>query len=130
MNGYLQDEVSSFLSGRGAYHLDLPVERHETHGAIVFLAADKAYKLKCTVRLAYMNYSTVLLRHQMCLSGVSGRGKSTLARTPAPAIGAVPGRGRPAQAVIVHHASWHLARGRSAPRTGGHTFTGGAFLGR
>lgn len=63
-----QAEVISFLSSVAAYPCrPLSVERHETHGAIVFLAGDRAYKLKRAVRLPYMDYSTVALRRQMCL---------------------------------------------------------------
>lgn len=42
------------------------VERHETHGSIVFLAGDLAYKLKRAVRYPYMDYSTRELRRRMC----------------------------------------------------------------
>lgn len=63
-----QTEVISFLSSPTAYPCHpASIERHETHGAIVFLAGDRAYKLKRAVRLPYMDYSTVALRHQMCL---------------------------------------------------------------
>jgi len=62
-----QREVIDFLSGAEAYGLrSAAVERRETHGAIVFLAADKAYKLKRAVRLAYMDYSTLQARKRMC----------------------------------------------------------------
>jgi len=62
-----QDAVISFLSSAAAYGLKGQVERHQTHGAIVFLAGDKAYKLKRAVRFPYMDYSTPDLRHRMCL---------------------------------------------------------------
>lgn len=63
-----QAEVVAFLSSIDAYPFRAPsVERHETHGAIVFLAGERAYKLKRAVRLPYMDYSTVELRRQMCL---------------------------------------------------------------
>ena len=63
-----QAEVISFLSKASAYACHPPVvERHETHGAIVFIAGDRAYKLKRAVHLPYMDYSTVEARRQMCL---------------------------------------------------------------
>ncbi len=42
------------------------VERHETHGAIVFLAGDNAYKIKKPVRFTYMDFSTRELRRRAC----------------------------------------------------------------
>jgi aminoglycoside phosphotransferase family enzyme/predicted kinase len=62
-----QDDVIRFLSEPHSYGLDVQsIERHETHGAIVFLAGDRAYKLKRAVKFPYMDYSTVELRRQMC----------------------------------------------------------------
>ena len=63
-----QDDVIAFLSEPRSYGLDMQlVERHETHGAIVFLAGERAYKLKRAVRFPYMDYSTVERRRQMCM---------------------------------------------------------------
>ena len=63
----VQDKVVDFLSEPRSYGPDVHiVERHETHGAIVFLAGDRAYKLKRAVKFPYMDYSTVELRRQMC----------------------------------------------------------------
>ena len=62
-----QDEVIAFLSDPASYRLSGgAIERHETHGAIVFLAADFAYKLKRAVRFPYMDYSTPDRRHAAC----------------------------------------------------------------
>ena len=61
-----QDEVIAFLSRPDSYGPGVDsVERHETHGAIVFLAGDRAYKLKRAVKFPYMDYSTVDLRREM-----------------------------------------------------------------
>ena len=38
----------------------------ETHGAVVFLAGKRAYKLKRAVRFAYMDFSTLERRHLAC----------------------------------------------------------------
>jgi uncharacterized protein len=56
-----QSEVVSFLERRLA-----PARRVDTHGAVVFLAADRAYKLKRAVKFPYMDFSTVDRRASMC----------------------------------------------------------------
>lgn len=67
-----QSEVIDFLAKPSAYGLGpCPVERCETHGAIVFLAGDRAYKLKRAVRLPYMDYSTVERRRAMSQAEIS-----------------------------------------------------------
>ncbi len=42
------------------------VERIDTHGAMVFLAADVVYKLKRAVKFPYMDFSTLELRLDAC----------------------------------------------------------------
>lgn len=62
-----QDAVIQFLSKPQSYGLTGgTVERVETHGAIVFLAGDYAYKLKRAVKYPYMDYSTPEKRETMC----------------------------------------------------------------
>lgn len=62
-----QGEIVAFLSDPAAYGLgEGVIERHETHGSIVFLAGDRAYKLKRSVRFPYMDYSTAAQRRRMC----------------------------------------------------------------
>lgn len=62
-----QADVIAFLSRLETYGLtDGRVERIETHGAIVFLAGDRAYKLKRAVEYPYMDYSTPGKRRAMC----------------------------------------------------------------
>ncbi|MBB3264149.1 hypothetical protein FHW79_001764 [Azospirillum sp. OGB3] len=48
-------------------HGGAAVERVDTHAAIVFLAGDRAYKLKRAVRYPYLDYSTAELRRAACL---------------------------------------------------------------
>jgi uncharacterized protein len=51
------------------YHLQAhlrPDRRIDTHGAVVFLAGDRAYKLKRAVKFSYMDFSTVERRRAMC----------------------------------------------------------------
>jgi aminoglycoside phosphotransferase family enzyme/predicted kinase len=43
------------------------VQRIDTHGAIVFLAGDRAYKIKRAVAYPYMDFSTLERRRQFCL---------------------------------------------------------------
>lgn len=50
-----------------ASHGGAAVERVETHAAIVFLAGERAYKLKRAVRYPYLDYSTVARRRAACL---------------------------------------------------------------
>lgn len=62
-----QEPVIAFLSTPSAYGLhELSVDRHETHGAIVFLAGEFAYKLKRAIALPYFDYSSPERRRIMC----------------------------------------------------------------
>ena len=47
-------------------HGGAPVERIDTHAAIVFLAGDRAWKLKRAVRYDYLDFSTVERRRMAC----------------------------------------------------------------
>ena len=60
-----QVEVIAFLSAAGT-HAGLSVERIDTHTAVVFLAGDRAYKLKRAVRFDYLDFSTVDRRQALC----------------------------------------------------------------
>lgn len=62
-----QRAVIDFLSRPEAYGLGAgPVERIDTHGAVVFLVGERAYKLKRAVKYSYLDYSTVAQRQQSC----------------------------------------------------------------
>jgi aminoglycoside phosphotransferase family enzyme len=62
-----QLEVIEFLSRPASYGIaDGGVERIETHCSIVFLAADRAYKLKRAIRYASLDYTTLGLRRAAC----------------------------------------------------------------
>lgn len=63
-----QSEVIDFLSRPETYGQAAPVERVETHGAVVFLTADRAYKLKRAVKYSYLDYSTVELRRRFAMA--------------------------------------------------------------
>jgi len=60
-----QAEVIAFLEAP-ATHGGAPVHRIETHGALVFLAGDRAWKLKRAVRYDYMDFSTPERRRACC----------------------------------------------------------------
>lgn len=62
-----QGATIAFLSAPVSYGLrDGQVERIETHCSIVFLAADRAYKLKRAIRYASLDYTTRDLRQAAC----------------------------------------------------------------
>ncbi len=62
-----QNKVIAFLSSATAYGPAAgPVKRIDTHGAVVFLVGERAYKLKRAVRYSYLDYSTVARRRQAC----------------------------------------------------------------
>jgi len=63
-----QRERAAWLATPAAYGLppSARVHRIETHGAIVFLAGDRAYKLKRAVKYPYLDYSTPALRRDAC----------------------------------------------------------------
>ena len=64
----LHAEVVVFLGNAATHGVGLAkVDRVETHGAIVFLAGEHAYKIKRNVRYSYMNFSTSELRRRACL---------------------------------------------------------------
>ena len=56
-----QSEVIAALEKRLA-----PARRIDTHGAVVFLSGDRAYKLKRAVKFPYMDFSTAERRRAMC----------------------------------------------------------------
>jgi BON domain-containing protein len=60
-----QDETVALLSRPDTYGVDA-VEMVETHISRVFLAGDRAYKLKKAVRFSYLDYSTPELRLAAC----------------------------------------------------------------
>jgi len=48
-----------------------PDKRIDTHGAVVFLSGDRAYKLKRAVKFPYMDFSTAERRRAMCEAEVA-----------------------------------------------------------
>lgn len=69
-----QAAVIEFLASPST-HGGSRVERIDTHASVVFLAADRAYKLKRAVRFDYLDFSTVALRHACCDAEVRLNGR-------------------------------------------------------
>ena len=62
-----QTDAIAFLSDPASYGLGVgAVERFETHISLVFLAGDRAYKLKRAVKLPYVDFSTLEQRREAC----------------------------------------------------------------
>ena len=60
-----QDEVFAFLGDPATYG-GLAVKRIDTHAASVFLAGERALKIKRAVRFAFLDYSTLEKRKAAC----------------------------------------------------------------
>ena len=60
-----QETVFALLSDP-ATHGGAPVRRIDTHAASVFLAGDRAYKVKRSVRFPFLDYSTLARRKAAC----------------------------------------------------------------
>ncbi|MGB9366024.1 MAG: AAA family ATPase [Xanthobacteraceae bacterium] len=60
-----QDEIFALLSDP-ATHGGAEVRRIDTHAASVFLAGDRAYKVKRAVRFPFLDYSTLAKRKEAC----------------------------------------------------------------
>jgi aminoglycoside phosphotransferase family enzyme/predicted kinase len=60
-----QSDVVAFLASPQA-HAGAAVERVDTHASIVFLAGDRALKLKRAVRYDYLDFSTAARRRALC----------------------------------------------------------------
>lgn len=65
--GQNQQITIAFLSLPQSYpERPASVERIDTHGAVIFLAGERAYKLKRAVRLPYLDFSTCKNRRAIC----------------------------------------------------------------
>ena len=60
-----QSDVIAFL-GASATHGGAEVQRIDTHGAVVFLAGERVYKIKRAVAFPYMDFSTLDRRLAAC----------------------------------------------------------------
>src|SRR6202023_1122488 len=69
MNNESQEEVLAFL-GDPETHGDQKVHRIDTHAAAVFLAGDRALKVKRAVRFPFLDYSTLEKRKAACATEI------------------------------------------------------------
>jgi len=67
MTNVQQDAVFALLADP-ATHGGADVTRHDTHAASVFLAGERAYKVKRAVRFPFLDYSTLEKRKAACLA--------------------------------------------------------------
>jgi hypothetical protein len=67
----MQSAIIGFLSDPATYGADVDhVAQIETHISHIFLAGNKAYKLKRAVALPYLDFSTLKARKQACQNEV------------------------------------------------------------
>ena len=71
-----QTDVIAFLAEPKAYQVAAPVETVETHISRIFLAGDRAFKLKRAVKLPYVDFSTADLRLAACRKEVELNSKT------------------------------------------------------
>lgn len=67
----VHDEVTAFLGDPRTHGVHDRVEVIGTHCAIVFLAGDRAYKIKRPVKYDYLDFSTLAKRHEVLLRELS-----------------------------------------------------------
>ncbi len=64
-----QAEVFDFLASPESYdRVHAPVDQIETHASLVFLAGDRAYKVKRAVKYPFLDFSTLAKRRAACLN--------------------------------------------------------------
>ena len=66
-----QSEVCSFLNDAKTFGAAGSIRRIDTHGAVVFLVGDDAYKVKRAVRFPFMDFSTLEKRRIACEAEIS-----------------------------------------------------------
>lgn len=71
-----QSPAIKFLKQPSAYGLPEPVEMMETHISLIFLAGDRAFKMKRAVKLPYADFSTSTLRVAACEKEVTLNAKT------------------------------------------------------
>lgn len=105
-----QDDVIRFLSDPASYPGNPPaVDTITTHASIVFLAGERAYKLKRAVKYSYLDYATPALRRKACEAELALNRRTAAAlylsvapirRTPAGSL-SLDGPGQPVDWVVV-----------------------------
>ncbi len=64
-----QDDVFAYL-GRPSTHGGADVRRIDTHAAVVFLAGERAYKIKRAVRFPFLDFSSLKKRRAACVAEI------------------------------------------------------------
>jgi uncharacterized protein len=64
-----QDDVLAFLA-RASTHGGVPARRIDTHAGVVFLAGERALKIKRAVRFPFLDFSTLEKRKAACLAEI------------------------------------------------------------
>jgi uncharacterized protein len=64
-----QVDVLAFL-GRASTWRGVPVRRIDTHGGVVFLAGERALKVKRAIRFPFLDFSTLAKRKTACLAEI------------------------------------------------------------
>jgi aminoglycoside phosphotransferase family enzyme/predicted kinase len=64
-----QDDVFAYL-GRASTWGGVPVRRIDTHAGVVFLAGERALKVKRAVRFPFLDFSTLAKREAACLAEI------------------------------------------------------------
>jgi uncharacterized protein len=99
-----QDDVFAFL-GRTSTYGGIPVRRIDTHAAVVFLAGERALKIKRAVHFPFLDFSTLAKRKATCLAEIEAnrpfalelyRGVIAVTRGPDGAL-ALAGEGEPVE---------------------------------
>ncbi len=70
--GDVQDEIIAFLLKPESYgYANETVTRIDTHISIIFLIGDRAFKMKRSLKFAYLNYATLERRRRFCETELS-----------------------------------------------------------
>ena len=86
-----QSEAIAFLAAPES-HGGAAVERIDTHGTVVFLVGERAYKLKRAVYFEYMDYSSVARRHAACEAEIRVNRRTAPSLLTSCGVGATPSR--------------------------------------
>ena len=63
-------DLLTALAAPETYGISMPVAVHETHASWVFVAGDRAYKVKKPIALGFLDYSSLALRRSACCEEV------------------------------------------------------------
>ena len=64
--GRTDPDLLAALAAAETYGVSMPVAVHETHASWVFVAGDRAYKIKKPIALGFLDYSSLSRRRSAC----------------------------------------------------------------